>query len=53
MEKAFSLVKVGAEQKMGFPSYFMMGEANYWWESVKAMEDTEFIAWKGFIELFI
>ena len=53
MEKAFALVKVGAKQKTEFASYFMKGEANYWWESVKTMENTEVIAWERFTELFL
>ncbi|KAL8098384.1 hypothetical protein AgCh_031222 [Apium graveolens] len=33
MEKAFELVGAGIEQKNKFASYFLKGEANYWWES--------------------
>ncbi|KAL8122190.1 hypothetical protein AgCh_018800 [Apium graveolens] len=38
MEKAFELVGAGIEQKTKFASYFLKGEANYWWESTRALE---------------
>ena len=53
MEKAFELVGAGAEQKTKFASYFLKGEANYWWESTRALEGGEFITWERFTELFL
>ena len=53
MEKAFELVGAGAEQKTKFASYFLKGEANYWWESTRALEGGEFITWDRFTELFL
>ncbi|XP_074337209.1 uncharacterized protein LOC141674399 [Apium graveolens] len=44
IEKAFMLVKVEADQKTEFASYFLKGEANYWWESKKALEVAEYEA---------
>ena len=41
MEKAFALVRVGADQKTDFASYFLRNEATYWWESVRALEPVE------------
>ena len=38
MEKAFELVKVGEDQKTTYASYFLKGEASYWWESTRALE---------------
>ncbi|XP_074346287.1 uncharacterized protein LOC141685062 [Apium graveolens] len=38
MEKAFVLVKVEEDHKTDFASYFLKREANYWWESKKALE---------------
>ncbi|KAL8147908.1 hypothetical protein AgCh_005288 [Apium graveolens] len=32
------LVGAGTEQKTKFASYFLKGEANYWWESTRALE---------------
>ncbi|XP_074346668.1 uncharacterized protein LOC141685472 [Apium graveolens] len=53
MEKAFALVKVEADQKMDFSSYFLKGEANYWWESKKALEGEGVVTWDRFTELFL
>ena len=53
IEKAFVLVKVGEDQKTDFASYLLKGEANYWWESKKALEGEEVIAWDRFKELFL
>ncbi|XP_074336685.1 uncharacterized protein LOC141673855 [Apium graveolens] len=39
IEKAFELVGVRDEQKTKFASYFLKGEANYWWESKKLLEE--------------
>ncbi|KAL8133515.1 hypothetical protein AgCh_008831 [Apium graveolens] len=44
MEKAFELVGAGVEQKTKFASYFLKGEANYWWESTRALEGAEYEA---------
>jgi len=52
MEKAFSLVKVEEEQKTDFASYFLKGEANYWWESKKALEEGV-VTWNRFTDLFL
>ncbi|KAL8115323.1 hypothetical protein AgCh_021973 [Apium graveolens] len=53
MEKAFEFVEAGTEQKTKFASYFLNGEANYWWESTRALEGGEFITWERFTELFL
>ncbi|KAL8148093.1 hypothetical protein AgCh_005438 [Apium graveolens] len=53
IEMAFDLVRAGAEQKTKFASYFLKGEANYWWESMRALEGGEFIIWERFTELFL
>ncbi|XP_074327658.1 uncharacterized protein LOC141665572 [Apium graveolens] len=53
MEKAFALVKVEADQKTDFSSYFLKGEANYWWESKKALEGEGLVTWDRFTELFL
>ncbi|KAL8134291.1 hypothetical protein AgCh_009363 [Apium graveolens] len=53
IEKAFDLVGAGAEQKTKFASYFLKGEANYWWESTRALEGDEFVTWERFTELFL
>ena len=39
MDKAFALVGVEENQKSGFASYFLKGEATYWWETVRTLED--------------
>ncbi|WOH00701.1 hypothetical protein DCAR_0520075 [Daucus carota subsp. sativus] len=53
IEKAFELVRVGNEQKTGFVSYFLKGEANYWWDSRKVVEGTGTVTWERFTELFL
>ncbi|XP_074346447.1 uncharacterized protein LOC141685233 [Apium graveolens] len=53
MEKAFALVRVEADQKMDFASYFLKGEANYWWESKKALEGEGVMNWDRFTDLFL
>ncbi|XP_074374474.1 uncharacterized protein LOC141714878 [Apium graveolens] len=52
MEKAFALVKVEEDQKTDFPSYFLKGEANYWWELKKALEGEGVVSWDRFTDLF-
>ena len=53
IEKAFDLVGVEENQKYKFASYYLKGEANYWWESVKALEEVEAVTWERFTELFL
>ncbi|XP_074377152.1 uncharacterized protein LOC141718672 [Apium graveolens] len=53
MEKAFALVKVEADQKTDCVSYFLKGEANYWWESKKTLEGEGVVTWDRFTELFL
>ncbi|XP_074351529.1 uncharacterized protein LOC141690647 [Apium graveolens] len=53
IEKAFTLVKVEADQKTYFAGYFLKGEANYWWESKKALEGDGVITCDRFTELFL
>ncbi|WOG81879.1 hypothetical protein DCAR_0101035 [Daucus carota subsp. sativus] len=53
MEKAFRLVVVTDEKKVEYASYFLKGETNYWWESVRALEEGEVIAWDRFKKIFL
>ena len=53
MEKAFVLVNLGENQKVEFASYFLKGESNYWWETVRALEPEGVIAWNRFKEVFL
>lgn len=53
IEKAFVLIKVGNEQKTEFARYFLKNEANYWWESTKALEGEVVIPWDQFTKLFL
>lgn len=54
VEKAFDLVNVGDEQKVGFATYLLKGEANYWWESAKALaEAAGEITWEEFKRIFL
>ena len=46
-------MKVGEDQKTDFASYLLKGEASYWWESKKALEGEDVIAWHRFKELFL
>ena len=45
-------MKVEEEQKTDFASYFLKGEANYWWESKKALEEGV-VNWDRFTDLFL
>ncbi|XP_074355742.1 uncharacterized protein LOC141695393 [Apium graveolens] len=53
IEIAFELVGAGDEQKTKFDSYFLKGEANYRWESKKALEGDQMVTWERFTELFL
>ncbi|XP_074350888.1 uncharacterized protein LOC141690135 isoform X1 [Apium graveolens] len=53
IEKALAIVRVGEAQKTVYASYFLKGEANYWWEYKKALEDAGMITWERFTELFL
>ncbi|XP_063944985.1 uncharacterized protein LOC135151199 [Daucus carota subsp. sativus] len=53
IEKAFKLAKVSEDQKTDYASYFLKNEANYWWESVRALEGDDVILWDRFVELFL
>ena len=53
IQKAFDLVGVEENQKCKFASYYLKGEANYWWEPVKALEEVEAVTRERFTELFL
>lgn len=53
MEKAFTLAVVPEAKKVEYTSYFLKGEANYWWESARALEEGEVIAWDRFKKIFL
>ncbi|XP_063941903.1 uncharacterized protein LOC135149893 [Daucus carota subsp. sativus] len=53
MEKAFTLAVVPEEKKVEYASYFLKDEANYWWESARALEEGEVIAWDRFKKIFL
>lgn len=47
------MTRVGDEQRTEYASYFLKNEANYWWESTKALEEQEVVPWDRFTELFL
>ncbi|XP_074323089.1 uncharacterized protein LOC141660031 [Apium graveolens] len=53
MEKTFTLIKVSDDSKTDYASYFLKGEANFWWESMSALEGEGPISWAIFTELFL
>ena len=53
IEKAFALAQIPENKKTDYASYFLKNEANYWWESIKALEATEVIIWDRFKEMFL
>ncbi|XP_017228863.2 uncharacterized protein LOC108204079 [Daucus carota subsp. sativus] len=53
MEKAFTLTQVSDELKTEYASYFLKNEANYWWESTRALEGEGLVEWTRFTELFL
>ncbi|KAL8121318.1 hypothetical protein AgCh_018159 [Apium graveolens] len=53
MEKAFNLVQVRENLRTDYGSYFLKNEANYWWESTRALEGEYPVPWARFTELFL
>ncbi|KAL8147765.1 hypothetical protein AgCh_005182 [Apium graveolens] len=53
MEKAFTLTQVSDDLKTDYASYFLKNEANYWWESTRALEGEGPVSWTRFTELFL
>ncbi|KAL8088434.1 hypothetical protein AgCh_038282 [Apium graveolens] len=53
IEKAFTLTQVSDDLKTDYASYFLMNEANYWWESTRALEGEGHVSWTRFTELFL
>ncbi|XP_074323471.1 uncharacterized protein LOC141660385 [Apium graveolens] len=53
MEKAFTLIQVSDDSKTDYASYFLKGEANFWWESMSALEREGPVSWARFTELFL
>ncbi|XP_074325376.1 uncharacterized protein LOC141663210 [Apium graveolens] len=52
-EKAFTLIQVSDDLKADYASFFLKGEANYWWESTRALEREGLVSWTRFTELFL
>ncbi|KAL8100391.1 hypothetical protein AgCh_032593 [Apium graveolens] len=53
MEKAFTLIQVSDDSKSDYASYFLKGEASFWWESACALEEEGPVSWARFTELFL
>ncbi|XP_074377984.1 uncharacterized protein LOC141719500 [Apium graveolens] len=53
MEKSFNLVQVSDNPKTDYAIYFLKNEANYWWESTRAIEGEGPVTWVRFTELFL
>ncbi|XP_074351354.1 uncharacterized protein LOC141690456 [Apium graveolens] len=53
MEKSFKLIQVSDNLKTDYASYFLKSEANYWWESTKALEGGGPVPWVRSTELFL
>ncbi|XP_074342212.1 uncharacterized protein LOC141679674 [Apium graveolens] len=53
IEKAFTFIQVNDDLKADYASYFLKGEANYWWESTRALEKEGPVPWTRFTELFL
>ncbi|XP_074378290.1 uncharacterized protein LOC141719814 [Apium graveolens] len=53
IEKAFTLTQVSDNLRSDYASYFLKGEANYWWESTRAVEGEGPVSWARFTELFL
>ena len=52
-EKAFNLAQIPEDKKTEYASYFLKGEANYWWETTRIMEATQVITWDRFRTMFL
>ena len=44
-EKAFALVRIPDDKKTEYASYYLKNEANFWWESARAIEPEGVITW--------
>ncbi|XP_074336865.1 uncharacterized protein LOC141674040 [Apium graveolens] len=53
MDRSFELVRLGEEHKSVYAAYFLKGEAIYWWDLVKALEEVRQVTWTRFKELFL
>ncbi|XP_074342584.1 uncharacterized protein LOC141680189 [Apium graveolens] len=53
MEKAFTLILVSDDFKTDYAGYFLKGEANFWWETTRALESEGPVSWARFTELFL
>ncbi|XP_074357471.1 uncharacterized protein LOC141697130 [Apium graveolens] len=53
MEKAFTLIQVNDDSKSDYGSYFLKGEASFWWEFTLALEREGPVSWARFTELFL
>ena len=52
MEKAFNLVQVSDNFKTDYANHFLKNEANYWWESTRALEGEGPVPWARFTKLY-
>ena len=53
MEKSFEILQIAEEQKTVFATYMLKGEANFWWESKKNLEEEGVVTWERFSKLFL
>ncbi|XP_074346450.1 uncharacterized protein LOC141685236 [Apium graveolens] len=53
MEKAFTLIPVSDDSKSDCASYFLKGEASFWWGSTHALEGEGPFYYARFTELFL
>ncbi|XP_074361307.1 uncharacterized protein LOC141701576 [Apium graveolens] len=53
IEKDFELAEVKDDKKAQYESYYLRDEANYWWESSKALLEGKVITWEKFTDMFL
>ncbi|XP_074335026.1 uncharacterized protein LOC141672325 [Apium graveolens] len=53
IEKTFEIVGVEEDKKTIFAAFMLKGEANYWWEAKRTIEDNPVIPWERFTTLFL
>lgn len=46
IQKIYTFLKLGVEQKTEYASYYPKGEVNYWWKSNRSLKRTQIVTWE-------
>ena len=47
------MVDILKERRVGLAAYILVDKANFWWESMKRVFDTEVMTWEEFERIFL